>query len=111
MENSQPTSAHSERGAGDASTSASVSTTESNFDWEQTYLEVKDKPLSVQKVIFKGLERTKPYLVAREFEPIQDAQTLDEIKDVMMEAHDNLMALDVFDAVEVIITDSGTVRG
>lgn len=109
MEEPEP-STHSERVSGDASTSAGDSEPEMGFDWEKTYLQVKDKPLSVDKVIIKGLERTKSYLVARELEPLQQARSLDEIKNVMIDAHENLKSLDVFNGVEVIITDSDTVR-
>ena len=81
----------------------------SDFDFHSTYEAVKDKPLRVQKVLIKGLERTKPSIVARELGHVQEAQSLDEIKDAMLEAHDVLNSLDIFNGVEIIISDSGMV--
>jgi hypothetical protein len=80
-----------------------------DFDFQSTYEAVKDKPLRVQKVLVKGLERTKPYIVARELEHVQRAESLEEIKDAMLEAHDALDSLGVFNGVEIIISDSGMV--
>ncbi len=77
--------------------------------FEKIYEEVKDKKLVATNVLLSGNERTKPVIIARELEPLQQARSLDEIKDALLEIHDNLMALDVFDAVEIIISDSDLV--
>ena len=95
---------------GEASTSDSDhANVPSDFDFQSTYEAVKDKPLRVQKVFIKGLERTKPSIVSREMEPVAEAQCLDEIKDAMLEVHEALDSLDIFNAVEIVISDSGVV--
>ncbi len=78
-------------------------------DFQKTYEDVKGKRLVVTSVRLSGLERTIPDIIARELSPLQQARSLDEIKDVLLEVHDNLMSLDIFDAVEIIISDSDTV--
>ena len=78
-------------------------------DFQKTYENVKGKRLVATSVRLSGLERTVPDIVARELLPIQQARSLDEIKDVLLEVHDSLMSLDIFDAVEIIISDSDTV--
>ncbi|CAL8469714.1 g9256 [Coccomyxa elongata] len=78
------------------------------MNFQQTYDAVKDKRLVVEKVTIVGLDRTKAYVVSRELEPVKDARSLDEIKDVLLEAHEHLQSLGIFDGVEVIITDSET---
>ena len=77
--------------------------------FEKIYEEVKDKKLVATNVLLSGNERTKNTIIARELQPLQQARSLDEIKDALLEIHDNLMALDVFDAVEIIISDSDLV--
>jgi hypothetical protein len=80
------------------------------LEFERTYEEVKDKRLYATNVRLSGIERTKPELIERELQPLKDARSLDEIKDVLLEVHENLMALDIFDAVEIIVGDSDMVR-
>lgn len=79
------------------------------YDFEENYSAVKDKPLKIQHVFIRGLGRTKDYIVARELQPVTECQTLEEIKDFMLEAHDNLESLGIFDAVEIIIGDGDSV--
>ncbi|CAL5228989.1 g12227 [Coccomyxa viridis] len=81
----------------------SISTPE---EFEKIYEEVKDKKLVATNVLLSGNERTKAVIIARELQPLQQARSLDEIKDALLEIHDSLMSLDVFDAVEIIISDS-----
>ena len=78
-------------------------------EFQKVYEEVKDKKLVATNVLLSGNERTKSAIIARELQPLQQARSLDEIKDVLLEIHDNLMSLDVFDAVEIIISDSDLV--
>ena len=89
---------------------AGSSTIPGLLDFERTYEDVKDKRLYATNVRLSGIERTKPELIERELQPLKDARSLDEIKDVLLEIHDNLMALDIFDAVEIIVGDSDMVR-
>lgn len=109
MASPEPPSA-SERQSSEASTSDTVPLTKQLIDFEKTYAAVKHKRLSVEKVMIIGLDRTKEYIVSREMEPFEDARSLDEIKDAALEVQESLMSLDVFDGVEVIITDSETVN-
>lgn len=98
------------RGSNEASTSSDSDSKEPTINFQQTYDAVKDKRLVVEKVTIVGLDRTKAYIVSRELEPVTDAKSLDEIKDVLLEAHEHLQSLGIFDGVEVIITDSETVH-
>ncbi len=109
MGSNEPASS-SGRGSNEASTSSDTNSKESTINFQQTYDAVKDKKLVVEKITIVGLDRTKAYIVSRELEPVRDAKSLDEIKDVLMEAHEHLQSLGVFDGVELIITDSETVR-
>lgn len=79
------------------------------FHFEEAYDAVKDKPVRVQQVLIQGLERTKDEIIMRELEPVQHVRTLDELKDVLLEAHDALDSLDIFEGVEIVIGDSNTV--
>ncbi len=99
----------SERQSSETSTSDSYHSKQPRINFEQTYAAVKDKRLKVEQVIINGLDRTRAYIVSRELEPVQEANSLDEIKDVLLEAHEHLLSLGIFDGVEVIITDSETV--
>ena len=102
--------ASSERQSSETSTSDTNSSKQPRIDFERTYAAVKDKRLKVEQIIINGLDRTKTYIVARELEaPLEEATSLEEIKDVLLEAHEHLQALGIFDGVEVIITDSETV--
>ena len=94
----------------DKSRMAGSSPMPSLLDFERTYEEVKDKRLYATNVRLSGIERTRPELIERELQPLKDARSLDEIKDVLLEVHENLMALDIFDAVEIIVGDSDMVR-
>ena len=87
-------------------TDFSISTPE---EFKKIYEEVKDKKLVATNVLLSGNERTKPVIIARELKPLQQARSLDEIKDALLEIHDNLMSLDVFDAVEIVISESDLV--
>ena len=78
-------------------------------EFQKIYEDVKDKKLVATNVLLSGNERTKSVIIARELQPLQQARSLDEIKDALLEIHDNLMSLDVFDAVEIIISDSDLV--
>jgi len=77
--------------------------------FQRTYEDVKGKRLVATNVLLSGLERTKSDIIARELEPLQHARSLDEIKDVLLEVQENLEALNIFDAVEIIISDSNQV--
>ena len=72
------------------------------------YDRIKDKPLHVDVIILqKG--RTRPYIIEKELQRIRDAQTLDELKEKLLEAQDALEALNVFEAVQLVIDQSSHV--
>lgn len=75
-------------------------------NYEVTYEAVRDRPVVVDMLRLTGLGRTRPHLVLREFVCLRDAQTLDEVKDVLVEAHDAVKALGPYEVVEVIMGDS-----
>lgn len=69
------------------------------------YNTIKDKPLHVDVILLqKG--RTQPYLIEKELQRIFDAQTLDELKEKLLEAQAALEALDIFEAVQLVIDQS-----
>lgn len=88
--------------APDADTTGNAAA-ELNFDFEEIFEHVKGKRCKVEKLSIAGLQRTKGKLVLRELLKVKEAQTLDEIKDSLLEAYENLMGLDIFDGVEVVI--------
>lgn len=49
----------------------------------------------------EGLGRTQEAVVSRELSGLKDASSLEELKDVLLDATDNLKQLDIFDVVEV----------
>ena len=73
------------------------------------YDRIKDKPLHVDVIILqKG--RTQPYIIEKELRRISDAQTLDELKEKLLEAQEALEALNIFEAVQLVIDQSPHVR-
>ncbi|KAK9830313.1 hypothetical protein WJX72_010954 [[Myrmecia] bisecta] len=78
------------------------------FDFQQAYDAVKDKRLRVQTVQLTGLERTRRYIVERELRRLEQARTLDEIKDALLDVQAALEELGVFEAVELIIDEGDT---
>lgn len=76
---------------------------EEPFDFEKTFEDVKGNRCKVEKLAVLGLKRTKQQLVLRELLKVQGATTLDEIKDTLLDAYENLVGLDIFDAVEIVI--------
>jgi hypothetical protein len=83
---------------------------EAPFDFEQTFEEVKQKPCKVKALGVDGLKRTKKGIVLRELVRVANASTLDEIKDTLLAAYEDLMDLDIFDAVEIVVDADSEVR-
>ncbi|KAK9784757.1 hypothetical protein WJX73_001773 [Symbiochloris irregularis] len=77
----------------------------SDNDFEQAYDSIKDKPLGVRVVVLRGLERTKHDVVARELLQLTFANSLEQIKDALLEAHDTLKSLQIFDVIDCIIDE------
>lgn len=81
-----------------------------HVDYEVLYEAVRDRPLTVESLRFHGLGRTRPELVVREFRRLHRAETLDDVRYELLEAHDALKALGPYDRVEVVLDDSATAR-
>ena len=72
------------------------------------YDKIKDKPLHVDLVILhKG--RTRPYIIEKELLRIRGTQSLDELKEKLLEAQQSLEALNIFQAVQLVLKESLTV--
>lgn len=71
--------------------------------------DVMSKPVRVEKIILLGLKRTKEEIVLRELEALKRSGTLEEIKDSILIVHANLMALDIFQGVEITLADGTAV--
>lgn len=78
-------------------------------DLNNAYNTVKTRPCKVGFVKIDGLERTKTTLVERELERVFDADTLEEVNQRLMEAYGDLMAMDVFEGVQIIADQSDKV--
>lgn len=70
---------------------------------EQEWEAAAQKPCRVGRISLLGLNRTKAGLVERELRRVEHASTLEEIKDELLEAYEDLVGLDIFDAVDVVI--------
>ncbi|KAK2079523.1 hypothetical protein QBZ16_001917 [Prototheca wickerhamii] len=75
----------------------------SEYDFEEAFERLRDARLRPVRLSILGLERTKGDIVRREFARVRDARTLDEVKDAVLEAYENLMALGIFNAVEITV--------
>ena len=83
-------------------------TTYGSLHQASLYDRIKDKPLHVDVIILqKG--RTRPHIIEKELQRIRDAQTLDELKEKLLVAQDALEALNVFEAVQLVIDQSSHV--
>lgn len=72
---------------------------------ESLYDRIKDKPLHVDVIILqKG--RTRPHIIEEELQRVQDAHTLDELKEKLLEAQQHLEALNIFEAVQLVLDQS-----
>ena len=79
------------------------------FDFQHTYERLAGAPLRVERIMLVGLQRTKSGVVEQELVRIKDARTLEEIRDAALRAYVELMALDIFDAVDVVLEEGSKV--
>lgn len=75
------------------------------YDFEGAFQRLAGAKCRVDRILLVGLERTKQDLVEAELRRLKDGRTLEEIRDAAMAAHDELMALDVFDAIDLVLTE------
>lgn len=87
-----------------------ASADDASFDFDHAFDNVKGKPCRVDQISITGLDRTKPYIVSREFARVREAKTLDDVKDAVLDAYEDLMGLDIFEAIEIVIDGSRKVR-
>jgi hypothetical protein len=71
--------------------------------------ELMSRPLRVTSVKIHG-GKTKTYLVFREFSPIRKARTVAEVVKAAEEACNNLTALGIYDAVQIVLDEGDPVR-
>lgn len=75
---------------------------------DSLYESIKDKPLHVGLVLLhKG--RTRPYIIEKELLRIRGTKSLDELKERLLEAQESLEALNIFEAVQLVLNESPTV--
>ncbi|KAL4452572.1 hypothetical protein ABPG75_008234 [Micractinium tetrahymenae] len=75
------------------------------YDFEGAFQRLAGAKCRVERILLVGLERTKQELVEAELRRLKHGCTLEEIRDAAMAAHDELMALDVFDAIDLVLTE------
>ena len=75
------------------------------------YERIKLKPLLPAILAIGGVKQTRGYIIARELAGLSQAKNLDELKDVLLDATDSLLALDIFEAVEFTLDDEPLQRG
>jgi hypothetical protein len=80
-----------------------------DVDFQHTYERLAGAPLRVERIMLVGLQRTKSGVVEQELARIKDARTLEEIRDAALRAYEELMALDIFDAVDVVLGEGSKV--
>ncbi|PSC74144.1 sorting and assembly machinery component 50-like protein B-like [Micractinium conductrix] len=79
-----------------------------SFDFESAFDRLAGARCRVERIMLVGLERTKRSVVEAELLRVKGARTLEEIRDAALEAYGELMALDVFDAVDVVLGEGKT---
>jgi len=72
--------------------------------------DVMKSSLTVEDVVITGLHRTKEEVVIRELADLRRSGTLEEIKDSVVSVYANLMALDIFEAVDISLDNGSSVR-
>ena len=58
-------------------------------------------------LLHKG--RTRPYIIEKELLRIRGTKSLDELKERLLEAQESLEALNIFEAVQLVLNESPTV--
>lgn len=72
---------------------------------ENLYDRIKDKPLHVDLIILQQ-GRTQPYIIEKELQRIKGVQSLDELKEKLLEAQEALEALNIFEVVQLVLDRS-----
>jgi hypothetical protein len=72
--------------------------------------DVMKRTITIENVVVTGLRRTKEEIVLRELADLKRSGTLEEIKDSFLRVHANLMALDIFEAVDISLDNGSSVR-
>ncbi len=72
---------------------------------ENLYDRIKDKPLHVDLIMLQQ-GRTQPYIIEKELQRIKGVQSLDELKEKLLEAQEALEALNIFEVVQLVLDRS-----
>ncbi|PRW61285.1 Sorting and assembly machinery component 50 [Chlorella sorokiniana] len=83
---------------------------EPEFDFEGAFERLAGAPCRVARVMLVGLERTKEAVVHPALRRVVQGRTLEEVRDRALEAYVELMGLDIFEAVDVVL-EEGKARG
>jgi outer membrane protein insertion porin family len=71
--------------------------------------DVMKRTITIEDVVVTGLRRTKEEIVLREIADLKRSGTLEEINASFLRVHANLMALDIFEAVDISLDNGSTV--
>lgn len=82
---------------------------EPEFDFESAFERLAGAPCRVERILLVGLERTKDSVVHPALMRVKGAGTLEEIRDAALEAWEELVGLDIFDAVDVVLGEGSKV--
>ncbi|KAI7844949.1 hypothetical protein COHA_001596 [Chlorella ohadii] len=76
---------------------------EPEFDFEGAFERLAGAPCRVSRIMTVGLERTQESVVRPVLQRVAQGHTLEEVRDRALEAYEELMGLDIFDAVDVVL--------
>jgi outer membrane protein assembly factor BamA len=71
--------------------------------------DVMKRTITIEDVVVTGLRRTNEEIVLRELADLKRSGTLEEINASFLRVHTNLMALDIFEAVDISLDNGSTV--
>jgi len=95
--------------AADEAPQAPPAAQEEEFDAESAFERLAGAKCRVERILLVGLERTKSPVVEAELVRVKHARTLEEVRDAALRAYEELMALDVFDAVDLVVGEGNKV--
>ena len=76
------------------------------FDFESSFDRLAPTACRVEGILLVGLQRTQSSVVERELLRVREARTLEEVRDAALTAYEELMALDIFDGVDLVLSES-----
>ena len=76
------------------------------FDFESSFDRLAPTACRVEGILLVGLQRTQSSVVERELLRVREARTLEEVRDAALTAYEELMALDIFEGVDLVLSES-----